>query len=139
MPALASATSLGRLPWPRTPALTQFHSEPRPDERHAVQTPDTDKPFFAKRTEPTRAALSFIPQLARGDILVGKGRTRTSAANFAVMHNTALLRGEDTLVGAAQPSVKPMSRSRLGGSGGLLYYRLAWNNTHEHLRNIRAD
>src|SRR5262249_58794470 len=45
MRASASDTSLGRLPSPRTPALTQFHSEPRPEEKHAVQTTDTDKPF----------------------------------------------------------------------------------------------
>src|SRR5262249_42163229 len=54
MRASASATSLERLPWPKTPALTQFHSEPRPGERHAVKIPDMGKPFFAKRTEPTR-------------------------------------------------------------------------------------
>ena len=64
MRASASDTSLGRLRSPQTPALTQFHSEPRPDEKHAVQTPDTHKPFFAKRTQPTRAApteVSFGP------------------------------------------------------------------------------
>jgi DNA-binding winged helix-turn-helix (wHTH) protein len=46
------------------PALAQFQSEPRPDERHAVQTPDTAKPFFAKRPDPARAAptqVSFGP------------------------------------------------------------------------------
>jgi DNA-binding winged helix-turn-helix (wHTH) protein len=54
----------GRSAWPRALALAQFHSEPRPDERYAVQTPDTDKPFFAKRTEPARVApieISFGP------------------------------------------------------------------------------
>jgi DNA-binding winged helix-turn-helix (wHTH) protein len=64
MRASASATSLGRLPSPQTPALTQFHSKPRPDEKHAVQTANTDKPFFAKRTQPTRAPsieVSFGP------------------------------------------------------------------------------
>ena len=64
MRASASDTSLGRLRSPQTPALTQFHSEPRPDEKHAVQTSDTHKPFFAKRTQPTRAApteVSFGP------------------------------------------------------------------------------
>src|SRR5215470_931335 len=66
MRASASATSLGRLPSLQTPAPapTQFHSEPRPDEKHAVQTRDTDKLFFAKRPEPTRAAsteVSFGP------------------------------------------------------------------------------
>src|SRR5262249_42592160 len=50
--------------WPQTSTRTQFHSGPQPDERHAVQTPDTDEPFFANRTEPTRAApteVSFGP------------------------------------------------------------------------------
>jgi len=64
MRASASDTSLGRLPSPQTQALTQFHSEPRPDEKHAVQTPDADKSFFAKRTQPPRAAsteVSFGP------------------------------------------------------------------------------
>src|SRR5262245_56639554 len=65
MRASASVTSLGRLPWPQSPALTQFHSDLRPDERrYAVHTPDTDNPFFARRTEPTRTAsteVSFGP------------------------------------------------------------------------------
>jgi len=61
MRASASDTSLGRLCSPQTPALTQFHSEQRPDEKHAVQTPDTHS---AKRTQATRAAsteVSFGP------------------------------------------------------------------------------
>src|SRR6516165_569406 len=64
MRASESTAAYGRLPWPQTPALPQFHSEPRPDERDAVQTPNTDKSFFAKRTEPARAApteVSFGP------------------------------------------------------------------------------
>jgi DNA-binding response OmpR family regulator len=46
------------------PALPQFHPEPGADERRGVQSPDTDKPFFAKPAEPTRAApteVSFGP------------------------------------------------------------------------------
>ena len=64
MRASESNAVFGRLPWPQTPALTQFHSEPRPDDRRAVQTPDTDKPFFATRTQQSRAApteVSFGP------------------------------------------------------------------------------
>ena len=64
MRASASATSLGRLLWPQTPALTHFHSEPRLEVRPAVQTPDAGKPFFAKRSEPARIApieVSFGP------------------------------------------------------------------------------
>jgi len=64
MRASASATSLGRLPWPQASARTQFHRGSGPDERRAVQSPDADKPFFAKRTEPAGAAppeVSFGP------------------------------------------------------------------------------
>jgi DNA-binding winged helix-turn-helix (wHTH) protein len=42
----------------------QFYSELRPNARGVVQGPDDDKAFFAKRTEPTRAApteVSFGP------------------------------------------------------------------------------
>ena len=63
MRASESTAVFGRSPWPHMPALTRF-TEPRPDKRHAVQTPDKDKPSFAKRTEPTRAAsteVSFGP------------------------------------------------------------------------------
>jgi DNA-binding winged helix-turn-helix (wHTH) protein len=57
-----SNTAFERLPWPQAPA--KFYPEPAPDVRRAVQTPDTDKPFFAIPTEPARAApvdVSFGP------------------------------------------------------------------------------
>ena len=63
MRASESTAVFGRSPWPHMPVLTRF-TEPRPDKRHAVQTPDKDKPSFAKRTEPTLAAsteVSFGP------------------------------------------------------------------------------
>ena len=60
MRASASTTVLERLPWPRTPALAQFHLEPRLDVKRVVQSPHTDKPFFEKRTEPARAALTEV-------------------------------------------------------------------------------
>ena len=44
--------------------LEQFHPEPGLDVRRAVQSRDTDTPFFEKRAEPARAApteLSFGP------------------------------------------------------------------------------
>jgi DNA-binding winged helix-turn-helix (wHTH) protein len=56
MRASESTAAYGRFPWPQTPALTQFHSKPRSDESHSVQTPDTDKPFFTTRSEPAHAA-----------------------------------------------------------------------------------
>ena len=64
MRASESTTVFGHSLWPQTSRLTQFHPEPRSDERPAVQTPDTDKPFFAKRTELTRVEpteISFGP------------------------------------------------------------------------------
>jgi DNA-binding winged helix-turn-helix (wHTH) protein len=64
MRASGSTTAFGRLPWPQAPALAQFHPEPGRDVRRAVPSPDTDKPFFEKRTEPAGAApteVSFGP------------------------------------------------------------------------------
>jgi DNA-binding winged helix-turn-helix (wHTH) protein len=52
------------MPRPQAPALAQYRSEPRPNVRGAVQGSDADNPFFAKRTEPARAApteVSFGP------------------------------------------------------------------------------
>jgi len=48
------------LPWPQTPALAQFHPEPRLGVTRAVQSPDTVKPFFTNRTERVRAAPTEI-------------------------------------------------------------------------------
>jgi DNA-binding winged helix-turn-helix (wHTH) protein len=64
MRASGSNTAFGRLPWAQAPAVPEFHPEPRLDVRGAVQNPDTDKPFFEKRTEPAGAApieVSFGP------------------------------------------------------------------------------
>jgi DNA-binding winged helix-turn-helix (wHTH) protein len=44
-----------RLPWTQAKELAQFHREPGLDVRGAVRSPDVDKPFFAKRTEPQAA------------------------------------------------------------------------------------
>jgi DNA-binding winged helix-turn-helix (wHTH) protein len=51
-----SITTFGRLPWPQAPALAQFRTEPGLALRGAVQSPDTDKPFFEKRTKPAGIA-----------------------------------------------------------------------------------
>jgi DNA-binding winged helix-turn-helix (wHTH) protein len=62
MRASASSTVSDTLPWPQPPA--QFHPEPRLDARRPVQSQETDKPLFAKRTEPAGAApteVSFGP------------------------------------------------------------------------------
>ena len=53
-----------RLPSPKMAALTQFDPEPRLGVRRAVQSPDSGKPFFERRTEPARTApteVSFGP------------------------------------------------------------------------------
>ena len=63
MRASRSNTAFGRLPWPKAPAVAEFHPEPILDGR-VVQNPDTDKPNLEKRTEPARAApieVSFGP------------------------------------------------------------------------------
>jgi DNA-binding winged helix-turn-helix (wHTH) protein len=48
------------LPWPQSPALAQFHPEPRLGGTLAVQSADTVKPYFPKRTERVRAAPTEI-------------------------------------------------------------------------------
>jgi len=51
------------LPWTQAKELAQFHPEPGLDLRGAVQSPDVDKSFFRKRTEPRAAPteVSFGP------------------------------------------------------------------------------
>ena len=64
MRASEPTTAFERLSWPRTPALAQFHPEPRREVRRAFQTQDTAKAFFEKRPEPARAVpteISFGP------------------------------------------------------------------------------
>ena len=51
MRASGSTRAFGPLPRPQAQALVQFHPEPGLDARRAVQSPDTDKPFFEKRTK----------------------------------------------------------------------------------------
>ena len=64
MRASGPTTAFGRLPWPQSPALAQFHPGPGLDVRRAVQSPDTEPASFEKRTEPVDAApteVSFGP------------------------------------------------------------------------------
>jgi len=97
-----SATSLGRLPWPQTPPLTQFHPEPGADERRPVQNPDTDKPFFAKRTEPADAApteVSFGPfRLLPRQFLLLEGDKPVALGGRALEILTVLLERPGELV-----------------------------------------
>jgi DNA-binding winged helix-turn-helix (wHTH) protein len=60
MRASGSTTAFGRLPWPRTPALPEFHPEPGREPSRGFQSPNTEKPFFEKRREPAGAAPSEI-------------------------------------------------------------------------------
>lgn len=55
-----STPVIERLPWSHKPTLAQFHSETELDLGRPVQSPDTDKPFFEKRTEPANAAPNEI-------------------------------------------------------------------------------
>ena len=50
MGALGPTPILRRLPWTQAKELAQFHPEPRLVGKGAVQSPDWDKPFVAKRT-----------------------------------------------------------------------------------------
>jgi DNA-binding winged helix-turn-helix (wHTH) protein len=116
MRASASVTSLGGVPWHPTPAGKQFHSDPRPDERHAVQTPVTEKkPFFAQRTELTRAAsteVSFGPfRLLLTQFLLLEGDKPVSLGSRALQILTVLLErpgelvSKDELMGRVWPKV----------------------------------
>jgi len=102
MRASASTTSLGRLPWPQSPTIMQFHSEPRSDERRAVQAPDTDKSLFAKQTEPARVApteVSFGPfRLLPTQFLLLEGDEPVSLGSRALEILTVLLEHAGELV-----------------------------------------
>jgi DNA-binding winged helix-turn-helix (wHTH) protein len=66
MSASRSTTAFGHLPSPQALALAHFQPELGLDARHAVRSPDTDKPFFESRTELTGGApteVSFGPFL----------------------------------------------------------------------------
>jgi DNA-binding winged helix-turn-helix (wHTH) protein len=92
--------SLGRLPWPQAPTLTQFHPEPGLDERRAVQS--TDRPFFAKGIEPTRSApteISFGPfRLLPTQFLLLEGDKPVSLGSRALEILTVLLERPGELV-----------------------------------------
>lgn len=64
MSTVGSATIFGRLPRPQAPALARFHPEPELDVRRVPQSQDAERPLFANRAEPGRAApteMSFGP------------------------------------------------------------------------------
>jgi hypothetical protein len=70
-----------RLPWPQAPALAQFHPEPG---LAALQSPDTGKPIFDKRTELVDTAaieVSFGPfRLLPTQFLLLEGDKQYSSA-----------------------------------------------------------
>ena len=115
MRASASTTDFGRLHWPQAPALAQFHPEPGVDERRAVQSPDMDKPLFAKRTEPARVTpteLSFGPfrllptqfLLLEGDEPVSLG-SRALGILIALLERPGELLSKQELMGRVWPNV----------------------------------
>ena len=63
MGALRSTTVFERLPRPESAAPVQLRPEPRRDVRRDLETPEDDRSFLAKRTEPGRASteVSFGP------------------------------------------------------------------------------
>jgi len=101
MRAPASTTVFGRLPWPQVPALAQFHLEPRLDLKQVVQNPDTNNPFFEKRTEPARAAteVSFGPfRLLPSQFVLLEGDKRVPLGSRALEILIALLERRGKLV-----------------------------------------
>lgn len=81
---------------------TQFHREPRPCERHGVQAPRIEKPFFAKRTELTLTAsteVSFGPfRLLPTQFLLLEGGKPVSLGSRALEVLTLLLERPGELV-----------------------------------------
>jgi DNA-binding winged helix-turn-helix (wHTH) protein len=64
MGVLGWTTVFERLPWSKTAGLTQFDPEPRVGARRAVQSPNSGKPLFERRTKLDRAGpteVSFGP------------------------------------------------------------------------------
>jgi len=64
MRATESNTAFGRVLRADMPALAKFQPEPKLDLRRVLESPDTDKPLFEKRSEPASAApteVSFGP------------------------------------------------------------------------------
>jgi DNA-binding winged helix-turn-helix (wHTH) protein len=98
----ASAISLGRLPWPQTPATTQFHPEPGAEERRGIQSPGAAKPFLADGTEPARAApteVSFGPfRLLPTQFLLLEGSKPVAIGGRALEILTVLLERPGNLV-----------------------------------------
>jgi DNA-binding winged helix-turn-helix (wHTH) protein len=102
MRASGSTTAFERLPWPRTPALAQFHPEPRREVRRAFQTQDTEKPFVEKRTEPASAGpteFSFGPfRLFPTQFLLLEGEKPVPLGSRALEILTVLLERPGELV-----------------------------------------
>jgi len=102
MHASGSTMAFGRLPWPQGPALAQFHGEPGRDVRRAVPSSYTDRPFFAKRAEPARAApteVSFGPfRLLPIQFLLLEGDKPVSLGSRALEILTMLLERAGELV-----------------------------------------
>jgi DNA-binding winged helix-turn-helix (wHTH) protein len=115
MGASGSTVLAGRLPWPKAPGLTQFHPEPGLHVGRAVQTPDPDKPFFSKRSEPNRTApneVSFGPfrllptqfLLLEGDNPVPLG-SRALEVLIALLERPGELISKQELMDRVWPSV----------------------------------
>jgi DNA-binding winged helix-turn-helix (wHTH) protein len=98
MGASISTTAFGRLPWRQAPR--KFHLEPASGETRAVQS--TDKPFFAKRSEPACAApteVSFGPfRLLPTQFLLLEGDKPVSLGSRALEILTVLLEHPGELV-----------------------------------------
>jgi len=84
------------------PALAQFHPEPGLEARRAVQSSNTNKPFFEKQTEPAGAApteVSFGPfRLLPTQFLLLEGDKRVPIGSRALEILIVLLQRPGKLV-----------------------------------------
>jgi DNA-binding response OmpR family regulator len=99
----------GRWPSPQTAAPTQHGPEPRLGARRAVQGPDTDKPSFATRASPARAApteVSFGPfRLLPSQFLLLEGDKRVPLGSRALEILIVLLERRGELVSKQELTV----------------------------------
>ena len=132
MGASISTTAFGRLPWRQAPR--KFHPEPASGATRAVQS--TDKPFFAKRSEPACAApteVSFGPfrllptqfLLLEGDKPVSLGSRALEILTVLLEHPGELVRKQELMdrvwpnvfVEPANPTVHMSALRRTLGDG----------------------
>ena len=115
MRASASTTVSGRLYWPQTWALAQFHPEPGFDVKYTDQSQNTDKPFSQKRTElaggvPTEASFGAFRLLPTRFLLLEGGKpvrlgSRALEILIVLVGRAGELVSKDELMGRVWPNI----------------------------------